>query len=346
MSNFASLLGDLKQSAQRAAAKTTSSGDGHSSVPVIRDGKRPASASTTSSSSTPTKRPRHSREPADKKDLSLSISFLCIGAQKGGTTWLHEQLRKHPQLCLPNQKEIHFWDWHRSKGLGWYCRQFPRSQQQQRSNNILYGECTPCYITLPETDIEEIKALFPNARLVFLARDPIDRAWSALLMELRNAVRGVEVGKFAIKDKTDSRHLQQMDKESNPDQHDDDYFLDRLRHSTHSQRCDYAGGLRRWLKYFDKEQLLIVDYNKISQDPRATLKEICDHIGVESKVLLELLSDDELKTRKNAAVGSTKNKPIRPSLRKKMEKHLGPAASDFNALLKELGYTFQVSEYK
>jgi len=201
-------------------------------------------------------------------------------------------------------------------------------------------------MTLPESDIAEIKLLFPNVKLVFLARDLIDRAWSALLMELRNAVRGVEVGKFSINDKTDQRHLDQMDKESNPNNYDDDYFLERLQHSTHRVRSDYTTGLRRWLKYFDKDQLLIVNYNQISENPKLVLEKICSHIGVESKILLDKLSDDELKTRKNTAVGSTKDKPIRPSLRKKMEKYLGPFATDFNSLLEELGSKdFKISEY-
>ena len=339
MSDFASLLGSLKQSAKQA--KDTGQ----------NDRKRRAATATTSSTdaaaaSTGNKKHRPTpREPRDKRELTLSISFFCIGAQKAGTTWLHEVLRQHPSLCLPIEKEVHFWDWHRRKGLAWFCRQFPNAKTKTKSE-VKYGECTPCYMTLPESDIAEIKLLFPKAKLIFLARDLIDRAWSALLMELRNAVRGVEVGKFSINDKTDKRQLDQMDKESNPDNYDDDYFLERLQHSTHRVRSDYAAGLRRWLKYFDKDQLLIVDYYQISESPKLVLERICRHIGVESETLLDMLSDDEIKTRKNAAVGSTKDKPMRPSLRKKMETYLRPFAKDFNALLEELGYNdFQASEY-
>ena len=339
MSDFASLLGSLKQSAKQA--KDTGQ----------NDRKRRAATATTSSTdaaaaSTSNKKHRPTpREPRDKRELTLSISFFCIGAQKAGTTWLHEVLLQHPSLCLPIEKEVHFWDWHRRKGLGWYCRQFPNAKTKTKSE-VKYGECTPCYMALPESDIAEIKLLFPKAKLIFLARDLIDRAWSALLMELRNAVRGVEVGKFSINDKTGKRQLDQMDKESNPDNYDDDYFLERLQHSTHRVRSDSAAGLRRWLKYFDTDQLLIVDYNQISENPKLVLERICRHIGVESETLLDMLSDDEIKTRKNAAVGSTKDKPIRPSLRKKMETYLRPFAKDFNAFLEELGYKdFKVSEY-
>ena len=36
--------------------------------------------------------------------------FLGIGAQKAGTTWLHENLRRHPELFLPEEKELHYFD--------------------------------------------------------------------------------------------------------------------------------------------------------------------------------------------------------------------------------------------
>ena len=342
MSDFASLLGSLQKSAKQAK-EDARAGRGSTGQ---QDRKRRAPTATDDSSATTSNAKKHRptpREPRDKRELTLSVSFFCIGAQKAGTTWLHEMLRQHPSLCLPTEKELHFWDWHRRKGLGWYCRQFPNTNAK---GSVKYGECTPCYMTLSESDIAEIKLLFPNAKLIFLARDLIDRAWSALLMELRNAVRGVEVGKFTINDKTDKRQLGQMDKESNPDNYDDDYFLERLQHSTHRVRSDYATGLRRWLQYFDKDQLLIVDYNQISENPKAVLEKICAHIGVERKTLLDKLSDDELKSRKNAAVGSTKDKPIRPSLRKKMEAYLRPFAKNFNVLLGELEYKdFQLSEY-
>ena len=218
MSDFASLLGSLQKSAKQAK-EDARSGRGSTGQ---QDRKRRAPTATDDSSTTTSNAKKHRpppREPRDKRELTLSVSFFCIGAQKAGTTWLHEMLRQHPSLCLPTEKELHFWDWHRRKGLGWYCRQFPNTKAK---GSAKYGECTPCYMTLSESDIAEIKLLFPHAKLIFLARDLIDRAWSAILMELRNAVRGVEVGKFTINDKTDKRQLEQMDKESNPDNYDDD----------------------------------------------------------------------------------------------------------------------------
>ena len=54
--------------------------------------------------------------------------FLGIGAQKSGTTWLYENLKKHPQLYLPKTKEIHFFDWHFYKSIKWYCQHFKNAK--------------------------------------------------------------------------------------------------------------------------------------------------------------------------------------------------------------------------
>ena len=53
---------------------------------------------------------------------------------------------------------------------------------------------------MDEKYICEIKALFPNIKLIFIARELVPRAWSALLMELRNSVIGLEAGVFETSD--------------------------------------------------------------------------------------------------------------------------------------------------
>lgn len=250
-------------------------------------------------------------------------------------------LQKCPALVLPGQKELHFWDWHRRKGLGWYSQQFPQSGKA-----TMFGEVTPCYVTLPERDINEIKTLFPKVRIIFLARDIVERAWSALVMELRNAARGMEAGQFAISDEVDARQLNKMEQESNPDLQSDEYFMNRLKHSTHIQRNDYASGLRRWLRFFPKEQLLILNFDDIQQNPRQLLKRTLEHIGASNcQSFVESLGEEELREKVNAAKGAASNKEIRPSLRKQMEHHLRKSAQETNTLLRELGYTWSLNDY-
>src|SRR5687767_4040477 len=50
--------------------------------------------------------------------------FLCIGAQKSGTTWLHRQLLAHEEVCLAGEKEVHYFDWFFHRPLKWYLSHF------------------------------------------------------------------------------------------------------------------------------------------------------------------------------------------------------------------------------
>ena len=313
--------------------------------------------------------------PRDFNELSIELSFLCIGAQKAGTTWLHKMLQYHEGIALPkHQKELHFWDWHRSKGLGWYSRQF----QEESEKDLLYGEITPCYAVLSMNDIHEIKLLFPKLKIIFFARDILERTWSALLMELYQNVQGMNPGEFIDNSKQDTKTLhrfkkQQIMEEANPNNFDDDYFMDRMKHSTHLTRSDYATSLRNWLQVFPKESLLIIDYRHISSQPKDVLKQVTHHIittnhsnqksNKESQMnqqFLNSLTDDQLSQRINVSLikstlaesttscsnSKTANYQIRPSLERKMKQFLQPIANEFNLLLKELGYSWSLDDYK
>ncbi|CAN0605590.1 unnamed protein product, partial [Ectocarpus sp. 12 AP-2014] len=50
--------------------------------------------------------------------------FLCIGAQRAGTTWLHNRLLEHPDLYLPPEKELQFFNAFFDRGLDWYWAKF------------------------------------------------------------------------------------------------------------------------------------------------------------------------------------------------------------------------------
>ena len=50
------------------------------------------------------------------------VDFLGIGAQKAGTTWIFENLQRHPDVQFPGGKEIHFWDAQRHRGVQWWLR--------------------------------------------------------------------------------------------------------------------------------------------------------------------------------------------------------------------------------
>lgn len=109
-------------------------------------------------------------------------SFFVAGAQKAGTTSLHHWLSQQLGVFLPRNKETHFFssDEQYAKGLDWYLKQFPDG------NNIgIIGEVSPDYMFSQKAP-ERIHQLVPEARLIFIFREPIQRAYSHYFMAVRN----------------------------------------------------------------------------------------------------------------------------------------------------------------
>ena len=137
--------------------------------------------------------------------------FLCIGAQKAGTSWLYKQLSLHPDFWMPPVKELHYFD-----SLSRIKRRHPPRRNDKRDERflkqirslshrsyvdlesysnlfkfkgrLLCGDITPAYSMLNEEIIQRIVDYFPELKVIFLARDPVERAWSQLSMVVRFGV--------------------------------------------------------------------------------------------------------------------------------------------------------------
>ena len=100
-------------------------------------------------------------------------NLLIIGAQKAATSSLHLYLDAHPQIRMSKVKELDFfagpgWAWDR--GLAWYESQLP-------DEGDVRGESSPSYTSYPlVTGVpQRIKEIIPEARLIYMVRDPVDR---------------------------------------------------------------------------------------------------------------------------------------------------------------------------
>ena len=99
-------------------------------------------------------------------------TFVIVGAQKAGTTTLHDWLGQLPDVWMSEPKEIHFFDKHVGRGLDWYREQF-RPAAQHRA----WGESTPIYLYRDAAREGMISAL-PEARFVAILREPVSRGYS------------------------------------------------------------------------------------------------------------------------------------------------------------------------
>lgn len=106
-------------------------------------------------------------------------TFVIVGAQKCGTTSLHRMLRQHPQVHMSRTKELHFFDRHFDRGRDWYAAQFTPTRQHRHS-----GETTPSYMYLEDAR-KRLIATLPDAKIVMILRNPIDRAYSHYWHDVR-----------------------------------------------------------------------------------------------------------------------------------------------------------------
>jgi Sulfotransferase family len=141
--------------------------------------------------------------------------FCCIGAQKAGTGWLYEQLRSHPDFWMPPLKELHyfdrFWRSERKPERAQLAREDARDERALQfldsmaalysrpeidfrgyaelfapKGTLLAGDITPGYSILQDEIVEALIGHFPEMKVIFLARDPVERAWSHLSMWVRH----------------------------------------------------------------------------------------------------------------------------------------------------------------
>jgi len=212
------------------------------------------------------------------------LNFLGIGAQKAGTTWLYEMLSLNPAIDFPAEKEVHFWNAQQGEGIAWYDSLFKNGKPEH-----IQGEITPAYALLNLDDIKKIHAHYPHLRLIYIIRNPIERAWSSALMALGRA-------EMLISEASDQ------------------WFIDHFNSKGSLQRGDYENCIRKWRRVYDSEQLLILRYEEIKNSPRDLLVKCCEHLGVKSDSYLAM--NDEIFQKRVVPEGTQISQYVlRPSLR-------------------------------
>lgn len=119
-------------------------------------------------------------------------TFIGIGGERCGSTWLHTLLAQHPSVYMPiRRKELKFFSHNFDKGLEWYESFFPNEQQA-----IIYkaiGEISPGYLTYPGCE-EKIVSVKSVQKLIVILRNPVKRAYSHYghTIRLRNYSKSFE----------------------------------------------------------------------------------------------------------------------------------------------------------
>ena len=203
------------------------------------------------------------------------VNFMIAGTQKAGTTALAEYLRKHPQVKLPFQKELHFFD---DEEQGWPDIDIEKLHESFRDAKPgqLWGDATP--ITMYwEPCAERIWRYNPAMQIIVILRDPVDRAYSHWAMETK---RGLETLPFdeAI------RLEEERARTTLPLQDRMHSYLDRGR---------YSGQIRRLWRWFGKTNVLILKQENLMTRPQSTLNKVYEFLSIEQKNLDEFITANQ-----------------------------------------------------
>ena len=185
-------------------------------------------------------------------------NFLIIGAQKGATSWLAACLGEHPEIFIPEKKELFFFDKHYSQGLIWYESQFDAGFEAKA-----VGEATPNYLYFPSNP-KRIFNTLGNIKLIASLRHPVDRAYSAFRHYLRRGLISKNAG-FQEEFENDGE------------------FGIR-------SRGRYFEQVSRYLEFFPREDFLIIFQEDILHQPYRTLQQCYGLLAVENEFKPTLLN--------------------------------------------------------
>lgn len=168
------------------------------------------------------------------------VDFVIAGTQKGGTTALHSYLSDHPEICMADPKEVHFFDDDRnfSSGSPEYSKYHAFFSPE--NTHRLLGEATPSYMYWREAP-KRLWEYNPKMKIIILLRNPIERAYSHWNMQRSR--------------KTDQSTFWQA--VNNEKTTCDRALLKQNRVFSYVDRGFYMEQLRRLWAYFPKDRVLV-----------------------------------------------------------------------------------------
>lgn len=206
------------------------------------------------------------------KEHIIWPNFFIVGASKAGTTSAWAYLRKHPQIFLPRMKEpSYFVSAPQPPGLeSYYCTANLTVYRELYKNAAGYkaiGDASTAYLWDREV-AARLHAVAPQARIVILLRDPVERAYSQYCMLGRANMDPLPFAEAVHRDNSESVNSNY-------------WWNDWI----YVERGLYYEQVRRYIELFGREQVGIFFFEDLAKDPLSVMQAICRHIGVDPALL-------------------------------------------------------------
>ena len=192
----------------------------------------------------------------------MNINFFCVGAQKAGTTTLHDILIQHPQIFLPETKEAHFFDEDEKyeKGLNWYEKTFFSNYKAEK----IVGSCNPEYMYFEDVPKRIYDTIGSDIKFVFILRNPMNRAYSHYLMSKRRYYEELTFEEAILEEEERIKK---------------NYF--NKTHFSYVSRGYYSEQVKRYLKYFPKKNMLFIRFeDDLIKNRKETIDELMDFLNI------------------------------------------------------------------
>lgn len=203
----------------------------------------------------------------------LAVGSAPTGRPLLASCWAGRRLRRH---LVPRLKaDVRFRDY---QGLRWDLRYFFGRRSDAwylslfpRDPDSVAGEITPDYSILDEAGVTRVHRMLPNVKLIFLMREPIDRSWSQIRMDV--ARTGQRIGDVPLEELTALARS------------------DRV-----ARRSDYNRTLRNWGSHYAQERFFIRFLEDVRDRPEELLRDLFRFLGVDPSAPMGTLARQRVQT--------------------------------------------------
>jgi hypothetical protein len=275
--------------------------------------------------------------------------FICIGAQKAGTTWLDRNLRQHPRLWLPPVKEMHYFNQlYLTESRKWTTR-----YRVERGNLLLRN-----YIAKTRMDKRDDRF---TATLAELANGAVSDEWYGRVFALAPPRRicGEVTPDYSTLPEEGVRHIARLspavkivfllrDPIERSWSHirmmtrtrriaDIAEIEQMARHPDQVRRADYSTIVANWLRIVPPERFLTILMDDVAEKPETALRELCAFLGIRYR------EECFAKAHKPVHVGEPR--PMPPTVATILKERLRPAYDGIIARFPEIGTKWAARHY-
>ena len=236
--------------------------------------------------------------------------LLVVGAKRGGTTSLWHYLQQHPGVlplypAAEHLKGLYYFDVHHDRGERWYRSHFATAawrarRERELGHPTVAAEASPYYLFHPLAPARA-RALLPDARVVVLLRDPVERAFS----HWKERRRHTETLEFAEAVLAEPLRTAGEEERLAADPHAVSFAH---RHQTYVAQSCYSVPLRRWFDAYGRDRVEVVVAEDLFARPQQVVERLWGQLGLPPVTLADT-------TAHNAAPSPDMDPAVRRRLR-------------------------------